>query len=88
MNSRDNACIRISLLVMSISEGSCTPNAELRNGIKAALMKNSARVDGLLESAGLLKQSFVENLLFGTLGTKSATSTFKASGEILLLLKG
>jgi hypothetical protein len=50
MNSRDNACIRTSLLVISISEGSCTPNADLRNGIEAALMKNSARVDRLLEN--------------------------------------
>jgi hypothetical protein len=39
------------------------------------------------QSAGLVKRSFVENLLFGTLVTKWATSTFKASGGILSLLK-
>jgi hypothetical protein len=64
INSRDNACIRTSLLVMSISEGSCTPNAELRNRIKAVLMKNSARVDGLLQN-----ESFKRDYYPGELST-------------------
>lgn len=49
---------------MSVSEGSCTPNAELRDGIEAALMKSSARVDGLLEN-----ESFKRNYCHGALST-------------------